>query len=60
MKKKGLCSTCANDKHCDFPRKFPVWQCEELNGYTETSHKTKNSKKPKQKTIKDKKAMAHA
>lgn len=28
---KGLCSTCINDKHCSFPRRFPVWQCEEYN-----------------------------
>jgi hypothetical protein len=28
--KKGLCSTCANDKTCTFPRKFPVIQCVEF------------------------------
>jgi hypothetical protein len=39
MIKKGLCSTCSNDKDCAFPRKFPVWQCEEFNGY-----KTKNAR----------------
>jgi hypothetical protein len=33
MIKKGICSTCSNDKDCSFPRKFPVWQCEEFNGY---------------------------
>ncbi|MEJ2354974.1 MAG: hypothetical protein P8Y62_03630, partial [candidate division WOR-3 bacterium] len=32
MDKKGLCVTCSHDKDCDFPRKFPVLQCEELNG----------------------------
>lgn len=33
MEKKGLCSTCVNDKECTFPRKFPVLQCEEFTGY---------------------------
>ena len=33
MVKKGLCITCANDKTCTFPRKFPVWQCEEFSEY---------------------------
>ncbi len=31
MVKKGLCITCVNDKTCTFPRKFPVWQCEEFS-----------------------------
>ena len=31
MVKKGLCETCVNDKTCTFPRKFPVWQCEEFS-----------------------------
>lgn len=31
MEKKGLCHTCVNDKDCTFPRKFPVWQCEEFD-----------------------------
>jgi len=31
MEKKGLCVTCENDKGCTFPRKFPVWQCEEFS-----------------------------
>jgi len=30
MEKKGLCITCAYDKGCAFPRKFPVVQCEEF------------------------------
>ena len=33
MEKKGLCSICVNDKECTFPRKFPVWQCEEFQNY---------------------------
>jgi hypothetical protein len=45
MKKKGLCSTCSNDKDCTFPRKFPVWQCEEFNGYEIKSKKKKKIKK---------------
>ncbi|MDD4894920.1 MAG: hypothetical protein PHW54_06390 [Candidatus Omnitrophica bacterium] len=31
MEKEGLCNTCANDKGCVLPQKFPVWQCEEFN-----------------------------
>jgi len=30
MQKKGLCTNCVNDKACTFPRRFPVWQCEEF------------------------------
>lgn len=30
MENKGLCMTCNNDKHCTFPRKFPVLDCEEF------------------------------
>jgi hypothetical protein len=59
MKKKGLCSTCINDKDCDFPRTFPVSQCEEFEGYEKTSQKIKNSKKTKQNTHKREKALAH-
>ena len=55
MKKKGLCSTCASDKFCDFPRNFPVTQCEEFNGYTANRGKTKNNKK----NYKSEKAAAH-
>ncbi len=33
MKKKGLCSSCINDDRCTFPRRFPVFQCEEFVGY---------------------------
>lgn len=32
MEKKGLCSSCVNDKECTFLRKFPVLQCEEFTG----------------------------
>jgi hypothetical protein len=39
MDKKGLCVTCSHDKDCDFPRKFPVLQCEELNGDNHASTK---------------------
>lgn len=59
MIKKGLCSTCTNDKDCTFSRKFPVWQCEELNGYETIPRKTKINKKTKQKISKRKEAMAH-
>jgi hypothetical protein len=58
MKKKGLCSTCTNDKDCDFPRKFPVYQCEEFNGYEATPKGKRINNKKKQKTITEKKAMA--
>lgn len=47
MKNKGLCSTCSNDKDCDFPRKFPVHQCEEFNGYEAKPRKTKKTKRYK-------------
>lgn len=30
MQTKGLCTTCFNDETCTFPRRFPVWQCEEF------------------------------
>lgn len=33
MKNKGLCSTCINDKECDFLRNFPVNRCDEFEGY---------------------------
>jgi hypothetical protein len=59
MIKKGLCSTCTNDKDCTFPRKFPVRQCDEFNGYETIRRKTKINKKTKQKTRKHKEAMAH-
>jgi hypothetical protein len=58
MIKKGLCSTCTNDKACTFPRKYPVWQCEEFNGYETTDRKTKYNKKKKQ-ISKRCKEMAH-
>ena len=44
MEKKGLCSTCSHDKDCDFPRIFPVWQCEELNGDNRNPEKTEKEK----------------
>jgi hypothetical protein len=59
MKKKGLCSTCLHDRDCDFPRKFPVWQCEEFNGYGKDSQKIKDSKKTKEKKYKREKSLAH-
>jgi len=31
MENKGLCNTCINDKDCSFPRKFPVYLCEEFD-----------------------------
>ena len=43
MVKKGLCITCANDKTCTFPRKFPVWQCEEFSDYEPTAKITNSS-----------------
>jgi len=46
MENKGLCSTCVNDKDCNFPRKFPVLQCEE---FTDCERKTKKGKKAKEK-----------
>jgi len=49
MEKKGLCSTCTHDKDCTFPRKFPVWQCEEFSGYELKPIKTGRIKKIKQK-----------
>lgn len=39
---KGICSICANDRHCNFPRKFPVWQCEE---YTNSGTRIKSAQK---------------
>ena len=43
-KKKGLCITCVHDKGCTFPRKFPVWQCEE---FTDVESKPTKRKKKK-------------
>lgn len=59
MRKKGLCSTCTNDMDCDFPRKFPVTQCEEFDGYGKASQEIKDSKKTKPKKIKYEKSLAH-
>lgn len=47
MIKKGLCSTCSNDKECSFPRKFPVWQCEEFDGYKIKTASINDEKKTK-------------
>jgi hypothetical protein len=59
MKKKGLCSTCADDENCDFPRKFPVNQCEEFNGRNKTSQKAKDSEQTKE-TQKHEKTLMRA
>jgi len=48
MEKKGLCSTCVQDKGCAFPRRFPVWQCEEFTDYETKPAKTRELK-PKKK-----------
>ena len=47
MDKKGLCSTCTHDKGCTFPRRFPVWQCEEFSDYETKLTKTKELKSKK-------------
>ncbi|MCK4326310.1 hypothetical protein KAW55_06095 [bacterium] len=47
MKKKGLCSTCVNDKGCTFPRRFPVWQCEEFTGFEPKLTKVKKVRQEK-------------
>jgi len=44
MEKKGLCSTCVNDKDCTFLQKLPVWQCEEFTGYPPRQTKIKLTK----------------
>ena len=41
MDEKGLCSTCVHDKKCAFPRRFPVWQCEEFSNYESKPIKAK-------------------
>lgn len=33
MEKRGLCSTCINEKGCIFPKQPTVWQCEEFSDY---------------------------
>ena len=47
MQKKGLCITSANDKTCTFPRKLPVWQCEEFSEYVTEPTKPIDVKKKK-------------
>ena len=47
MQKKGLCITCTNDKTCIFPRKLPVWQCEEFSDYVTEPTKPIDVKKKK-------------
>lgn len=47
MKKKGLCSSCVNDKECTFPRQFPVLQCEEFTGYEPKPTKVREVKREK-------------
>jgi len=49
MEKKGLCSTCTHDKDCTFPRKFPVWQCEEFEGFEPIPAKMRKGKRKKMK-----------
>lgn len=31
MESKGLCKTCVHDKGCSFPRRFPIYLCEEFD-----------------------------
>ena len=31
MNDKGLCLTCAYDKRCLFPRKYPIFECDEFS-----------------------------
>jgi len=49
MEKKGLCSTCVNDADCNFPRKFPVLQCEEFEGFSPKRAKARKAKRKKMK-----------
>jgi hypothetical protein len=44
MVQKGICSNCVEDMKCNFPRKFPVWECE---GYNIFEPKTKITRKVK-------------
>ncbi len=44
MEKKGLCINCTHDKDCSFPRKFPVWQCEEFSDYEPSQTKVTKEK----------------
>lgn len=45
MAERGLCSTCANDEGCTYPRDFPVRQCEEFSGISPRPAKLKKNKK---------------
>ena len=47
MEKKGLCSTCVNDKQCTFPRRFPVLQCEEFEGFKPIPARARKAKRKK-------------
>lgn len=49
MEQRGLCSTCTHDKSCTFPRKFPVWHCEEFSNDESKPMETKKIKNIKQK-----------
>ena len=42
MEKKGLCSTCLHEKYCTFPRRFPVLQCDEFDGFESSPIKEKD------------------
>lgn len=51
MVRKGLCISCVNDKTCAFPRKFPVWQCEEFSDFVSLKPtKRREVKKERSKT----------
>ena len=53
MERKGLCSSCIHDEDCTFPRKFPVWQCEEFSDYEPKSARAANKKEIKRKKKQD-------
>ncbi|MDD3296750.1 MAG: hypothetical protein PHU64_05250 [Candidatus Omnitrophica bacterium] len=45
MKEKGLCVNCRQEEGCAFPRKFPVWECNEHSTEEITPRDIKKSKK---------------
>jgi hypothetical protein len=47
MEKKGLCTTCVNDAVCNFPRKFPVLECEEFESVPPQPQKLRKAKRKK-------------